>query len=304
MSGQRRFFSRRARRAAVLSLAAGLAVTGTAAPAAASPARSVGPSAITRIKHYKLEESYFTVNSGEQAEGSVSCPAGEVVLGGGAYVDSSSLQANINSSWPESATTWGAAVNDASNSGATFSVEVVCGDQPAHYSIVESAGVDNPAGSDTGAYAYCPKNVPILGGGTFASSLDTSVNMASSFPEQLLYPTKYLWQGDVNNGSSADDTVNAYAVCGKFVGYSYQTGQEGASPAGQQSDISWACPEGSMITGGGVEVIYNAITGGLLVNTSGTFPDNDLTSGWVNVVNNASSNAAEGVYPYVLCADT
>jgi hypothetical protein len=33
-------------------------------------------------------------------------------------------------------------------------------------------------------------------------------------------------------------------------------------------------------------------------------PDNDGTSGWLNVVNNASSNAAEGVYPHVPCADT
>jgi hypothetical protein len=302
MSGQRRFFSGRAWRAAVAALAAGLAVTGTATAAGASPARPVSPASITRIKHYKVETAYFTVNAGQQAEGTVSCPAGEVVLGGGAFLDSFSLQDNINSSWPASDTTWAAAV-DAPSSSANYSVDVVCGDKPADYTIVSSAGVDNPAGSTTSADVYCPKGVPIVGGGTFATSIATSVNVESSYPEQLLHPTKYLWQSDVNNASSLDDTVSAYAVCGKFVGYSYVTGPEGSAPAGQSSTVSWACPEGSMVTGGGAEVIYNAITGVLQVNLSGTFPDNDTTSGWVNVVNNASSHAAEGVYPYLLCAE-
>jgi hypothetical protein len=259
----------------------------------------------TRLKHYRLASSYFFAPNGEQSAGTAVCPTGTVVLGGGAvYLGEPSLSANINSSWPESDTTWEADLDNGSGSELEYQVFAICADTPLDYAIVSSASVSNPAGTDSTAYAQCHGATSILGGGGISSSYDTSVNMESSFPVQSLYPTSYRWQLNMNNDSGQDASEAAYAICGKVRGYQYVVGSEGTSPAGQQATDYADCPSGTFVTDGGVEVIYDAITGVLQVNIGGEDADNDLYSAWINYVNNASPSSAEGVYPYELCADT
>jgi hypothetical protein len=64
---------------------------------------------------------------GQQSGIHTSCPAGLVVVGGGVYATSTSLQVNINSTFPfASATAWSVSENNASTSDETFTPSVVC----------------------------------------------------------------------------------------------------------------------------------------------------------------------------------
>ena len=81
---------------------------------------------------------YTRVNSavisnppGAQSAGTVSCPSGTVVLGGGAFTSSSTPgQQEINTSYPSSITTWQVFVDNTSAASLNFTVYAICGTGP------------------------------------------------------------------------------------------------------------------------------------------------------------------------------
>lgn len=126
-------------------------------------------------------KGYIVVNSGAltaangtQTFGSAACPAKTVVYGGGVIITSSSLAANVNTSWPDGDTDWAADVNNASGAATTFTVYAICAHKPKGYKVIESGGVVNPAGSQNVAVAYCPSGLKVFGGGGYSTSGSTS----------------------------------------------------------------------------------------------------------------------------------
>jgi hypothetical protein len=101
--------------------------------------------------------------AGTQARGTINCPSGTVVLGGGAFSNSVATNVNLNSSYPDGSTEWSVDMNNASTGDASFVVYAVCAQQPKKYSIVEGTSVDNPSGDQTSATASCPAKTEILG---------------------------------------------------------------------------------------------------------------------------------------------
>ena len=72
----------------------------------------------------RIDSATVLVNAGEEVFGSVDCPAGTHVVGGGVAAQFNSV---INSSWPTSATTWAAYVRNNNGGGtAGFQVYALC----------------------------------------------------------------------------------------------------------------------------------------------------------------------------------
>jgi hypothetical protein len=64
--------------------------------------------------------------AGTQRVGSVSCPAGKKVLGGG-VIGSGGTTHSVNTSYPSSESTWRAYMNNTSGGDETFRVYAICG---------------------------------------------------------------------------------------------------------------------------------------------------------------------------------
>jgi hypothetical protein len=214
-----------------------------------------------------------------------------VPLSGGAEIDISSLQANINSSFP-TRNGWGVDVNNASGTASQFSVYAVCAKKPKGYLVQESASVANPANTQSGAGYACPKGTVLLGGGALSSANETDVNLDSSWPAGTS-----IWYMYMNNASSLSETVHLYHVCATLnvskTHYQLVSGPPVVNATGTETNTSAFCPGGLSTIGGGV-----VSSGGLGVNINTTFP---FAGGWGGDENNASGSNAD-VTAYALCA--
>jgi hypothetical protein len=266
-----------------------------AAPAAAA---SSGPAAPATAKPagYKIVSADFTAASGLDTSGSVTCPKVKgvqtVPLSGGVLNDGTSLQTNINSSWP-TAKGWSGRVSNASAAATGFSVYAVCAKKMTGYLLQKSAAVSNPAGTQNGAGYKCPKGDDLLGGGELSTSQSTLVNLDSSWPAGTS-----IWYVYVNNASSAQASFNVYHLCAKLnvsaTSYQLVAGTPVVNAAGTQSGASVFCPGGLSSLAGGL--VSSSLSIDVTLNT--TFP---FAGGWGGDENN-ESGANNTLTAYVLCA--
>ena len=146
-------------------------------------------------------KGYVVVHSGAlsspanvQAHGSVTCPSGKVPLGGGVFFSSSSVSANINSSYP-SGSGWAADVNNGTTAASSFTVYAVCGKAPKKYAVVGGPSTTvNPGAQTAGIAATCATGSKPLGGGLFSNTFSLAANVNTSIP------TTTGWRVDANNG--------------------------------------------------------------------------------------------------------
>jgi hypothetical protein len=278
------------------ALAGIVAANGTTALATST--RSGSASAlVAKPAGYKIVSKHFTAPSGADTVGSVACPkvsgAPTVPLSGGAKVNGTGLETNINSSWP-TAKGWDVRVNNASARSTMFTVYAVCAKKLTGYVQEKSASVSNPAASQNGAGFGCPSGKQLLGGGALSSSRSTLVNLNSSWPAGMTL----VWNIDMNNASSASATFNVYAVCASLnvagTGYQLVEGAPVANPPASQTAASAGCPSGLSALGGGVASTSTATA----VNINTTSP---FTGGWGGDENNAGGSN-EFVTAFVLCA--
>jgi hypothetical protein len=289
---------------AVTALAAGTAM-GSAAKSPAVGVRAAAPApgksapaapAVTATmpkppKGYVVVHSgNLTANTGAQTRGTVACPAGTVAFGGGAFTTSTSTNVNINSSFPPTTGSpgWAADLNNASGAAVTFSVYAVCANAPKKYTIADGF-FDNPSGLESTGSAACPAKTVLLGGGSVASSLLTSVNINSTLP------SGNGWQTDMNNGGADSDTFLVYAICGKKPkGYTVVSGTATVNGAGLQTPAEAVCPAPTVPLSGGAHSSLASV----IVNLNSSAP---VTGGWLVYEDNASASSGT-VTPYAICA--
>jgi hypothetical protein len=177
---------------------------------------------------------------------SVSCRAGEQVVGGG-FVASDLFEyaAWISASYPSSATTW-TVVGSAPASFFDLAAVVYCAPiaRPAGVQIVHASS----AGSATVA---CPQGTVLLGGGFHAAQ-----------PVSASQPRGNGWMSGstrADSGGGEGGTVDAYALCatglvraGQVVQASFNAHSmsRGYQPGGADA----ACPSGQLALGGGFAV--------------------------------------------------
>jgi hypothetical protein len=283
---------------AALGTTTGIAKTGHLGAPAAAGAGKQAPAvqAAAKPSGYAIVSAAFSAPNGQQTFGSVACPTTKKgvtrdPLGGGVVISSSSLSANVNSSFPSS-TSWDAYVDNNSGSDTSFVVYAVCATPHKHYQVVVSSGVDNPAGSQNTAIAVCPSGTKVTGGGGLTSSFDLAVNINSSLPNGN------GWRVDANNAGTGSNTLTSYAVCSSSwpakTGYNVVTGATVTNAAGTETQATALCASGQSVLGGGG---YSG-SGSTAVNMNGTVP---LGNSWSVYENNASGSDTT-INAYAICA--
>jgi hypothetical protein len=199
----------------------------------------------------KPPRGYTLVNSpdviaanGTQGFATVSCPSGLVPLGGSASIHSVNIRASVSSSFPIPGG-WTVAVNNNTGSPLSFGADVVCARQPRNYSIVQSAFVQNTAGSQDRAAVDCPRGSQPLGGGVDATSDSLAVNANS------LFPSGRTWVARENNASPDANAIAAVAVCGKLPGYTFVFSDPVLDGVGSHTLSFATCPAPTVPVGGG-----------------------------------------------------
>jgi hypothetical protein len=277
------------------------------AMAVAAMLAAAGPSAVSARavphvlpqKYRVVESSAVTVTAGTQRHSVVFCPAGTVVLDGGARISATLGDVFLNGSYPEAMTAWGVDVNNANLVDATFAVWAVCAKQNSTYSIVQSPfQLDNPPNNQTLVTTSCPSGTKVLGGGAASDSSATSVNLNESYPHRALVGThlQYSWSASMNNGSPIDDFVSSFAICGVYVGYQMIQGTAVTNPAGQNTAASVTCPGAKVPLGGGL----SSNSPNVHVNLVQSFPSG---TSWTNTEGNGSGGAHK-VTPFAICGGT
>jgi hypothetical protein len=158
---------------------------------------------------YTIASAAGTAVNGVQSSLSAKCPAHTTVVGGGAFSSSSSTAVNLNSLLPVTHG-WRADINNTTGSNSSFSVYAVCRAKPTGYVVETSGSISNPAGAQTTATTNCPfgGGSVAISGGALSASINTSVQMNSSFPNG-----SGGWTVFEQNLSSAATTVTGYAIC-------------------------------------------------------------------------------------------
>jgi hypothetical protein len=95
---------------------------GPAGLAGADGAR--GPAGIVGFRH--VGSDAIDLPGGAHKEGSVKCPAGTLIVGGGVSTDSVNPHVTVNDSYPEGIDTWRADLNNDSYTATTFTVRAIC----------------------------------------------------------------------------------------------------------------------------------------------------------------------------------
>lgn len=240
--------------------------------------------------YVEVVSALLTDAAGTQTTGTAVCPAGKSLVGGGAVISSTSLSENINSSIPSAdGLTWRVYVNNSSATSGTFRVYAICVKKLAVYSVVAGTGIDNPAGAQNSATVTCAKGTFPLGGGGFASSGSTAVNLNTSIP------ITRGWRTDVNNASTGDNTATAYVICGKKrPGYAEVTGTTTTINPSSQGSATVTCPAGTLVLSGGAF----SSSGSTAVNLNSTLPISTTT--WQSYEDNATTGT-NSLTAYAVC---
>ncbi len=242
------------------------------------------------ISGFQIVSSSWTATNGIQTSGSVTCPGAEVPAGGGVLVSSTSLFANVNSSYPLHHG-WTAAVNNTSGSDTSATVYATCINKKLAYEVT-STTTDNPSGSQTQGSAACKGRRQALGGGASSSSSSAEVNVAGS------YTAGNQYIAIMNNASIGDDSLTVYAICEKVArDYEMISSSLDASPESETSGSFQGCVGTTDEVSGGYDPTFQPSTS---VNVNSIYPV--TRNDWVIRINNASESDSEG-YMSVICVN-
>jgi hypothetical protein len=152
-----------------------------------------------------------TVNNpaGDQDSGTVKCPAGDVILGGGAS-NTAGISFGMTSAYPSSSTSWTAAVSNFSTRDGEFEPVAVCASPFPGYAT-ESTSASDPAGVQKGIIQDCPSPSVVLGGGNKSSN---TTNLRIEMKTTQPFPASGTsWKSGENNDTAANTTLTSYAIC-------------------------------------------------------------------------------------------
>jgi hypothetical protein len=257
------------------------------------------------VTPWLIVESNVSLPAGGFVSQAADCPAGTVVVGGGAQVvgtGAASPGTEIQESAPEStgsgtSTTyaWQAAVSNTSTSNYTLGVFAVCGPAPSGYQIVENP-VSLAGGGFVRTTADCPSGTVVLGGGaqvTPAGSSNVDTEMQESSPGTASGVS--LWLAAVSNHSTSNYTLGIYAVCGTAPS-GYQVAETNVTlAAGGSVNQDAACPTGTIVLGGGAAVIGagSANFGTELLESAPAIPGvtGGVSTNWVVAASNGSATS-------------
>jgi hypothetical protein len=267
--------------------------------APATPAAAVTRAPVPRVAAdappgyiIKTTSGISLPNNAEES-GEANCPKDTVVLSGGAYIASSSVETGVNASGPASGTAWEAVANNFSGAATTFNVYAVCAKQPKSYEQLSGTIDINPAGDQDSETQSCPAGDVIFGGGVFEDDPSFSVGIASSYPS-----TSTSWTAVVSNFSGQDSSFFATAVCAKRPKHYAIPSTSASDPAGVQKGIIQNCSAPAVVLGGGNQ---SSNTANLRIEIKATQPFPASGTSWKSGENNDTS-AGTTLTSYAICA--
>jgi hypothetical protein len=155
---------------------------------------------------FKIVKGPVTNAQQVQTEGLKVCPAGLVVLGGGAKTTDTVDQA-LNTSVPSAnGSEWVVFVNNRAAVPHNFTVFAICADSPAGYVVEGSSVFPSPGSVQEPGDVVCPSGVP-LSGGAFSGSSDLYTDINQSEPDPA------GWQVTMDNVMSNATSFSVWAVC-------------------------------------------------------------------------------------------
>jgi len=146
---------------------------------------------------------------------------------------------------------------------------------------------DVSAGATGAAFATCPNNSIVVGGG-YAADPDVA------FYTQDKYENG--WRGNARNNSGSSKQITVYAVClynVSGVSVTQAHGQVGVSPGDRKQAVA-TCPAGSIATGGGFHGYYD---GSLRVYNSSKADSGEGWQAWAKNLSGSTKN----LHAYAIC---
>jgi hypothetical protein len=262
-----------------------------AVPASHSCATAAGAG----LTGYGIIEADATVAAGGQGLATAQCPSGDDVIGGGAYQSLQTTAQSINSSWPNSNSSWSVYFNNTGSSADTGVAIAYCvaASSVSDYSRAIGTAVTVPSSSQVQSVVNCPSGTVSLGGGWFNDSTTDTYGAASSAP----YGTSG-WRTYLAAGPNGSTTGEADAVCSSQPAGWIQTNSAYATDgANSAKTVSTDCPSGTEVLGGGS--FNSSVNPLILIGLTDSF--SSLT-GWETAENNNSSSS-ESVDAWGICAN-
>jgi hypothetical protein len=246
-------------------------------------------------KGYTVVTKTLTANPGSQSPGAVTCPGTEQPVGGGAFIASSDLQANIHGSFPFGQS-WGIDINNPSSSSTNFTMYVVCMAYSPYYQVVASAPATASPVSVSSQYAVCPAGTSVVGGGAESSTAATDVSINSTVPNYFA-GGHTGWRVAIASSDLYNTSFTVLAVCRpKPTGYSIQWGPNQSNGAYSETLALVTCPGASVPIGGGGFSGYQQQDGWIAMNSS--YPQGNS---WLIYENNGE-NVVRSVEAAAICA--
>ena len=144
-----------------------------------------------------------------QSSAIATCPAGTVVLSGGALSSGVSINVELLSAWPQSMHSFKAVMWNGSVTDEELTTFAICGQKPARYSITPLTVTDQggPDAIDLTGTA-CPMRTSVIGGGVHVHAPRPAVTLGASVDE-----SNFIWSSDVINNAVDPATSTTYAIC-------------------------------------------------------------------------------------------
>ncbi|HWE55760.1 MAG TPA: PKD domain-containing protein [Acidimicrobiales bacterium] len=204
---------------------------------------------------YQVVEKDDSLAPGQYLDDAADCPAGDVVLGGGAAVvgnGTANFDTVIEESDPGtlggSTYLWDAGIKNNSSSTYTIGIFAACAQAPPGYQVVQATATVKANSVLSGA-ATCPSGTQLLGGGAavfFDGNGDHDTVVQKSWPD-----TTGDWNSDIDNLSSSTYTIGFNAVCASpLAGYQIVTQADTLQSGSYIRDVA-ACPGSEVVAGGG-----------------------------------------------------
>jgi hypothetical protein len=242
-------------------LAAGLATVSSGIAVAlmgVSPA-AAGVAGITT----QIVTTTVTAPADNTAEAEATCPAGELLMGGGYSVNSTATSWRVYVDAPLNSTTWLVEPVNFSAQTLSFSAYAICAmSVPGKKAVagftthVVGTSVSAPANDTAEADATCPAGQLLTGGGYDVFNVSANWSIFTSAPL-----SNDAWNVEIDNEVPATTMFDSYAVClaktnsKPITGLAVSTVETGATVQGnsvQNADAS--CGPKTLMTGGGHEI--------------------------------------------------
>ncbi|MFF9477010.1 hypothetical protein ACF1E9_30920 [Streptomyces roseolus] len=227
--------------------ALGLALSGTAQPAAAAD-----PTPAPRLADVKVVKNTDTVGDFERV--SVACPTGSVAISGGAETASPgdvNDRIGLIGSFPEvevnrpSARGWIANARDWAGQPVTVTVWAVCALAPRGYEVVTAPHADVP--SNQPVTVSCPAGKTLLGGGGEIQGEYTT--LTKSYPSAFTSSGPTQWTVEGRNNQWSNVGADGYAACADPIADNQWTTYKVSK--NQPSGGFLTCLNGRRVTSGG-----------------------------------------------------